>query len=91
MIEGIKGLGFNIYNEPQGAFYLFVDASKINPNSHELAFDILENARVAVTPGIDFGEGGEGYLRLSYATSISNIKEGIGRLGEYINQKGITL
>ncbi len=91
MIEGIKELGFKIDSEPQGAFYLFVDASKINPNSHELAFDILENAHVAVTPGVDFGEGGEGYLRFSYATSISNIKEGMRRLGKYINQKGITL
>ncbi len=91
MIEGIKELGFNIKSEPEGAFYLFVDARKINPNSHELAFDILEKAKVAVTPGIDFGEGGEGYLRLSYTTSTSNIKEGIRRLGEYINNKGITL
>jgi (5-formylfuran-3-yl)methyl phosphate transaminase len=91
MIEGIKELGFNIESEPKGAFYLFIDANKINPNSHELAFDILEKAKVAVTPGIDFGEGGEGYLRLSYATSTSNIKEGIRRLGEYINNKGITL
>lgn len=91
MIQGIKGLGFRIPAEPKGAFYLFVDAKKINPNSHELAFDILEKAHVAVTPGIDFGEGGEGYLRLSYATSVPNIKEGIKRLGEYLNQKGITL
>lgn len=91
MIEGIKGLGFKIYKEPQGAFYLFVNASKINTDSHELAFDILENAHVAVTPGVDFGEGGEGYLRFSYATSISNIKEGIRRIGQYIDNKGITL
>lgn len=91
MIKGLKGLGFNIKSEPQGAFYLFIDASKINSNSHELAFDILEKVKVAVTPGIDFGEGGEGYLRLSYATSISNIKEGIRRLGEYINNQDITL
>ena len=91
MIEGIKELGFNLGSEPKGAFYVFVDASKINPDSHELAFDILDKAHVAVTPGIDFGEGGEGYLRLSYATSTSNIKEGIRRLGDYINNKGITL
>lgn len=91
MIDGIKELGFKINSEPQGAFYLFIDASRINPNSHELAFDILEKAKVAVTPGIDFGEGGEGYLRLSYATSLSNIKEGISRLGGYINNKGVTL
>ncbi len=91
MIEGIKELGFRIHTEPKGAFYLFVDANRINPNSHELAFDILEKAHVAVTPGIDFGEGGEGYLRFSYATSVTDIKEGIARLGTYIKDKGITL
>jgi len=91
MIEGLKGLGFKIRSEPEGAFYVFIDASDLNPNSHELAFDILEKARVAITPGVDFGEGGEGYLRLSYATSIPNIKEGIMRLGEYIHSKGVSL
>jgi len=91
MIEGLKGLGFKINSEPEGAFYVFVDAKGLNPNSHELAFDILEKARVAITPGIDFGKGGEGYLRLSYATSIPNIQEGIKRLGKYIQSKGISL
>ncbi len=91
MIEGLKGLGFKINSEPGGAFYVFVDAKGLNPNSHELAFDILEKARVAITPGIDFGKGGEGYLRLSYATSIPNIQEGVKRLGEYIQSKGISL
>jgi len=91
MIEGLKGLGFKMKSEPEGAFYVFVEAKGLNPNSHELAFDILEKARVAITPGIDFGEGGEGYLRLSYATSIPNIQEGIKRLGEYIQSKGISL
>lgn len=91
MIEGLKGLGFKMRSEPEGAFYVFIDASDLNPNSHELAFDILEKARVAITRGVDFGEGGEGYLRLSYATSIPNIKEGIIRLGEYIHSKGVSL
>jgi len=91
MISGLRNLGFNINSEPEGAFYIFVDAGKINPNSHELAFDILEKAHVGVTPGIDFGEGGEGYLRFSYAISTSNIIEGIERLGNYINSKGISL
>ena len=91
MIEGLKGLGFKMRSEPEGAFYVFIDASDLNPNSHELAFDILEKARVAITPGVDFGEGGEGYLRLSYATSIPNITEGILILGEYIHSKGVSL
>ena len=91
MIEGLKGLGFKLRCEPEGAFYVFIDASVMNTNSHELAFDILEKAHVAITPGIDFGKGGEGYLRLSYATSIPNIKEGINRLGQYLQSKGISL
>jgi len=91
MISGLKSLGFGITSEPEGAFYVFVDAGKINPNSHELAFDILERAHVAVTPGIDFGEGGEGYLRFSYATSITDIQEGIKRIGDYIKNKGVSL
>jgi aspartate/methionine/tyrosine aminotransferase len=49
-----------------------------------LALDILERAGVAVTPGSDFGPGGEGYLRLSYANSMENIAEGLSRLAGYL-------
>ncbi|HHT47493.1 MAG TPA: pyridoxal phosphate-dependent aminotransferase, partial [Firmicutes bacterium] len=48
------------------------------------AFEILEKAKVAVTPGIDFGQNGEGYLRLSYANSLENIEEGMNRLETYL-------
>ncbi|MGB7293906.1 MAG: pyridoxal phosphate-dependent aminotransferase [Thermodesulfobacteriota bacterium] len=84
MIKGLRGLGFEIKAEPSGAFYVFVNAKKLNYDSHDLAFDILEKAHVAVTPGIDFGIGGEGYLRFSYATSMDCIEEGIRRLDNYI-------
>jgi (5-formylfuran-3-yl)methyl phosphate transaminase len=87
MIKGLRGLGFEIKAEPKGAFYVFVNATKLNHDSHDLAFDILEKAHVAVTPGIDFGLGGEGYLRFSYATSIDCIEEGIRRLDQYINNR----
>jgi len=86
MIEGVRGLGFKLSHEPTGAFYVFVNASGLNPDSRELAFDILEKAHVAVTPGIDFGPGGEGYLRLSYAVSLEDIEEGFERLGQYITR-----
>jgi (5-formylfuran-3-yl)methyl phosphate transaminase len=86
MIEGLRELGFTLKTEPQGAFYVFVNASDIARDSHKLAFGILENAHVAVTPGIDFGEGGEGYLRFSYAVSVSDIIEGMRRLGVYLNE-----
>jgi len=90
MIKGLRGLGFEIKAEPRGAFYVFVDAKKLNYDSHDLAFDILEKAHVAVTPGIDFGLGGEGYLRFSYATSMDSIEEGIRRLDEYIGNRMAT-
>jgi aspartate/methionine/tyrosine aminotransferase len=88
MIEGLRELGFEIYSEPKGAFYVFVNAKGFGDNSYDLAFNILEKAQVAVTPGIDFGYGGEGYLRFSYATSIESIDEGIKRLKAYISNKG---
>lgn len=87
MIEGVRELGFELSHEPEGAFYVFVNAAWLNPDSRELAFDILEKAHVAVTPGIDFGPGGEGHLRFSYAASVEDIEEGIKRLGEYITEK----
>jgi aspartate/methionine/tyrosine aminotransferase len=87
MIEGLRSLGFEIHSEPKGAFYVFVNAKGLNNSSRDLAFDILERSHVAVTPGIDFGYGGEGYLRFSYTTSIDDIEEGIKRLREYIKKK----
>lgn len=87
MIEGLKELGFTLKTEPRGAFYVFLNVSDISSDSHSLAFDILEKAHVAVTPGIDFGQGGEGYLRFSYAASVADIEEGMRRLGEYLYER----
>ncbi len=86
MIKRLKGMGFNIPVEPTGAFYVFVNAKHIAADSYKLAFDILENAYVGVTPGIDFGAGGEGYLRFSYANSIENIEKGMDRLENYFKE-----
>jgi (5-formylfuran-3-yl)methyl phosphate transaminase len=88
MISRLKELGFGITVEPTGAFYVFANAKHLSNDSYRLAFDILEKARVGVTPGIDFGANGEGYLRFSYANSIENIAEAMRRLEEYlINRK----
>jgi (5-formylfuran-3-yl)methyl phosphate transaminase len=84
MISRLKELGFGITVEPTGAFYVFANARHISNDSYRLAFDILEKAHVGVTPGIDFGANGEGYLRFSYANSIENISEGMKRLESYI-------
>ncbi len=87
MITRLKGLGFGLAVEPTGAFYVFANAKHISPDSYHLAFDILENARVGVAPGIDFGPNGEGYLRFSYANSMENISEGMNRLETYLSSK----
>ncbi|MEI8112809.1 MAG: pyridoxal phosphate-dependent aminotransferase [Bacteroidia bacterium] len=90
MISRLRELGFRITVEPTGAFYVFVDARHLSFDSYKLAFDILEKAHVGVTPGIDFGENGEGYLRFSYANSLENIMEGLNRLERYIQEfKGL--
>lgn len=84
MIRRLKDMGLGITVEPTGAFYVFANAKHISGDSYKLAFDILEKAHVGVTPGIDFGKNGEGYLRFSYATSMENITEGLNRLENYL-------
>ncbi|MFH1139581.1 MAG: pyridoxal phosphate-dependent aminotransferase [Pseudomonadota bacterium] len=84
LIQGLRELGFKITVEPTGAFYILVNAGHLNHDSYALAFDILEKARVGVTPGIDFGTNAEGFLRFSYANSLENIEEGLKRLKVYL-------
>jgi aspartate/methionine/tyrosine aminotransferase len=84
MVKRLKELGLGITVEPTGAFYVFANARHISRDSYQLAFDILEQAHVGVTPGIDFGQHGEGYLRFSYANSMENIIEGLNRLERYL-------
>jgi (5-formylfuran-3-yl)methyl phosphate transaminase len=85
MVKRLREIGFGITIEPTGAFYVFANAKHLSKDSYKLAFDILEKAHVGVTPGIDFGSNGEGYLRFSYANSIENIREGLNRIENYIH------
>ena len=80
-------MGLGITVDPTGAFYGFAKAKHVSTDSYKLAFDILENAHVGVTPGIDFGENGEGYLRFSYANSLENIAEGLDRIENYLDSR----
>jgi aspartate/methionine/tyrosine aminotransferase len=84
MIDRLREIGFSIPVEPTGAFYVFANARWLSGDSYGLAFDILEKAHVGVTPGIDFGRSGEGYLRFSYANSLDKIREGLDRLERYV-------
>ncbi|MBQ1753126.1 MAG: pyridoxal phosphate-dependent aminotransferase [Paludibacteraceae bacterium] len=85
MIERLRSMGFVIPKDPQGAFYIFADASRFTSDSLKFAFDVLENAHVGITPGVDFGTGiCSHYVRFSYANSLERIKEGLDRLERYL-------
>jgi aspartate/methionine/tyrosine aminotransferase len=88
LLQGLVKLGFHIPVPPTGAFYIFVNARHLSHDSYALAFDILEQAKVGVTPGIDFGPGGEGFLRFSYANSLENLAEALRRLETYLSRRG---
>ncbi len=87
MLEGVRKLGFEVAAEPTGAFYVFANAKRFTKDSYRFAFDLLDKAKVGVTPGIDFGPSGEGFIRFSYATDVKNIREGLARIGEYLHRK----
>lgn len=87
IVPRLRELGFGVASEPQGAFYVLADARRFSRDSRALAFDILETIYVAVTPGIDFGDNAEGYLRFSYANSLKNIAAGMDRLAEYLQHR----
>jgi (5-formylfuran-3-yl)methyl phosphate transaminase len=87
MIPRLREMGFEITVEPTGAFYVFANARRFTQDSYAFAFEVLENARVGITPGIDFGPHGEGYVRLSYANSLENIAEGLRRLETYLQSR----
>lgn len=86
MLQRLRDMGFSIPVDPQGAFYIFADASRFTNNSLKFAFDVLENAHVGITPGVDFGSMGEGFVRFSYANSIERIKEGLDRIENYLKK-----
>ncbi|MBO7202503.1 MAG: pyridoxal phosphate-dependent aminotransferase [Paludibacteraceae bacterium] len=87
LIQRLREIGFKIHVEPQGAFYVFADARHLTKDSYRFAIDILEQTHVGVTPGIDFGSRGEGFIRFSYANSIENIAEAMDRIEKYLKEK----
>jgi aspartate/methionine/tyrosine aminotransferase len=87
VIPGLRRLGFGIATEPTGAFYVLANAKRFTADSYAFAFEILERAKVGVTPGVDFGSNGEGYLRFSYANSKDNIAEALRRLEAFLTQR----
>lgn len=87
LLQRLKALGIATRHDPVGAFYALANVKKYTTDSYKFAFDILEEAKLAVTPGIDFGRNCEGYIRFSYANSLDNIKEGLDRLEDFLKNR----
>jgi len=83
LVPALRSAGLSVATEPLGAFYVFADARHWDSDSVRLSARLLEEAGVAVAPGRDFGPGGEGFLRFSYATSMERLGVGVARLGEW--------
>ena len=84
IVDGLNAIPGITCQRPQGAFYVFPNIASFGIPSSTMANFLLEKAGVAVLPGSDFGEYGEGYLRLTYANSIENIVRAIHQIGEAV-------
>ena len=85
LVAGLKELGFEMLT-PEGAFYLFAKIpTQFGTDDVAFAKQLAKEAKVGVTPGSAFGKGGDGYVRLSYASSDENLTEAIKRIGEFLN------
>ncbi|WP_372597381.1 pyridoxal phosphate-dependent aminotransferase [Amphritea sp.] len=81
LVNGLRELGFEIPLMPEGAFYVYADASRFTDNTFDFCWDLLDQDKVAVTPGIDFGEyRANRYIRFSYTTSVTQIEKALERL-----------
>ena len=85
LMHAFKEMGLPCF-EPFGAFYVFPCIKEFGMTSDEFATRFLQEYKVAVVPGTAFGDSGEGFLRISYAYSIDNLKVAIGRLAEFVEK-----
>ena len=77
--------------EPEGAFYVFPSIRRFGMTSDEFATRLLMEEKVAIVPGTAFGNCGEGFLRVSYAYSLDNLKIALGRIEAFVNRLDIKL
>jgi aminotransferase len=85
VVKGFREIGLQCH-EPEGAFYAFPSITATGLDSEEFAQRLLLEAKVAAVPGYVFGMGGEGFVRCSYATSVSQIMEAIERIGQFLTK-----
>jgi aspartate/methionine/tyrosine aminotransferase len=85
LLAALRELGFIFPCEPQGAFYLYADCSALTDDSFRFAEELLEQAGVAITPGLDFGANQpEKHVRFAYTTNLANLQEGVDRIRAFL-------
>ena len=87
LLNAFKEMGLECF-EPNGAFYVFPSIKKFGMTSEEFATRLLSEQKLAVVPGTAFGASGEGFVRISYAYSIENLKVGLERIQKFIESLG---
>lgn len=87
IVEGLNSIGMPCF-EPRGAFYAFPSIRNTSLSSEEFSERLLFEQKVAVVPGNAFGDCGEGFVRCSYATSLVDIEEALGRMEEFVKKHG---
>lgn len=85
LLNELKKMGLPCF-EPEGAFYIFPDIREFGMTSEEFATELLRSEKLAVVPGDAFGESGEGFIRISYAYSLKELREAIRRLGAFVEK-----
>jgi len=83
IVHSFRSMGLPCF-EPRGAFYLFPSIKSTGKSSHDFAFGLLKQEQVAVVPGTAFGPGGEGCVRCSYATAMSQLEIAVERIARFI-------
>lgn len=86
LVEGIRSIGGLRCQEPEATFYLMVDISSTGLNSYDFACRLLENAHVAVVPGVTYGKSCDKYVRIAFTLGEDKIREGISRIAQFMQQ-----
>lgn len=85
LMQAFKELGMDCF-EPYGAFYMFPCIKRFGMTSDEFATRLLKEEKIAIVPGTAFGDSGEGYLRVSYAYSLDDLKKAIARIRRFVDR-----
>lgn len=84
LVDGINSIENLSCVKPQGAFYVFVNITKLNMSSTDFAFDLLDKVHVALVPGITYGKSGEGYVRIAFTVDLDKLTEAVDRIHHYV-------